>query len=74
MDIKEQIEKVIQTLTNDAALKDKFTKDPVAAVKSVLGAALPDDILDKVVSGVKAKISVDQLSDAADALGKLFHK
>jgi len=73
MDIKEQIEKMLQSVTKDTAAKDRFLKDPIAAVKSVLG-TLPDDVVEKVVASVKAKLSADQLSDAADALGKLFKK
>ncbi len=74
MDIKEQIEKVISLLTKDEALKGKFTKDPMGTVKELLGCAIDDDLLKKIVSGVKAKVSSDKLSDAAGAIGKLFSK
>ncbi len=74
MDVKEQIEKMLASVTKDAALKDKFLKDPVAVVKSVLGSALPADAIDQIVAGVKAKLSADDLADAAGAIGKLFGK
>ena len=73
MDIKAQIEKVVQDITKDPALKEKFLKDPAAVVKSVTG-AIPQDALDGIIAGVKAKLSADKLSDAAGALGKLFNK
>ena len=33
---------------------------------------LPDDVMEKVVDGVKAKVSVDKLSGALGSLKKLF--
>lgn len=74
MDIKEQIEKMLSSVTKDAKLKEKFLKDPAGTVKNVLGSALSEDIIEKVVAGVKAKLSADAVSDAAGALGKLFGK
>ena len=72
MDIKEQIEKLARTILNDEALKAKFAKEPVQAVEQVLGVDLPDDVIEKIIVGVKAKISADQISDAANFLKKLF--
>ena len=50
----------------------QFQKNPIQAVESVLGVDLPDDVISKIVDGVKAKISVDKVSGAVDALKKLF--
>lgn len=72
MDIKEQIKKVVDKVTKDEKLMKQFQTDPVKAVESVLGVDLPDDIVKKIVDGVKAKISVDKVSGAVDALKKLF--
>ncbi len=72
MDIKEQISKVVEKVTKDEALKAQFQKEPVKAVEKVLGVDLPDDVVEKIVQGVKGKISVDKLSGAADAIKKLF--
>ncbi len=74
MDIKEQIEKLVAEITKDGGLKDKFLKDPVATVKAKLGDKVPADAIDKIVSGVKAKISGDKIKDAVGGLGKLFGK
>ena len=38
----------------------------------MLGVDLPDEIVEKIIDGVKAKITVDQISDAASFLKKLF--
>ncbi len=72
MDIKEQISKVVEKVTKDEALRAQFQKEPVKAVEKVLGVDLPDDVVEKIVQGVKGKISVDKLSGAADAIKKLF--
>ena len=72
MDIKEQIEKIVDKIKDDDALKAQFKKDPIKAVEKLLGVDLPDDLVEKVVAGVKAKLSLDDLSDAAGFLKKLF--
>ena len=72
MDIKEQIEKIAEKLQKDKALQAQFQKDPVKAVEKLLGVDLTDDVIEKVVAGVKAKLSLNDLSSAVDALKKLF--
>lgn len=72
MDIKEKIEEAVKRITSDKALLEKFKKDPIKAVESIIGVDLPDDVMKKVVDGVKAKISVDKLGGIADKLKKLF--
>ena len=71
---------------DDKGLMDKFRKDPVATVEKLLGIDLPNDQLEKLVDGVKAKIKLEQLEDKFDdlddkledklsgALGGLFGK
>ena len=71
-DIKDQITKVVDKVTKDEKLMDQFKKDPVKAVESVLGVDLPDDVVKKVVDGVKAKISVDKLGGIAGTIKNLF--
>lgn len=71
-DIKQQITQVVEKITKDEKLKEQFMKDPVKAVESVLGIDLPDDVINKVVDGVKAKITVGKLGEIADNLKKLF--
>ena len=72
MDIKELIEKAVDRIKDDEALQAQFKKDPIKAIEKLLGVDLPDDIMEKVVAGVKAKISIDDLSDAVNLLKKLF--
>lgn len=73
MDIKEQITGMVEKVTSDKELMELFKKDPVKAVEKVLGVDLPDDVVEKVVSGVKAKMTADKASDALDAIKGLFN-
>lgn len=72
MDIKEQINKIVEAVTKDDDLKNQFAKDPVKAVEKVIGVDLPDDVIKKVIDGVKGKITLDKVSDVADSIKKLF--
>ena len=72
MDIKEKITEAVEKITKDKALQQQFKDEPVKALEKVLGVDLPDDIMEQVIAGVKAKLTADKLSDAADALKKLF--
>lgn len=74
MDIKEKIEELVKKLTSDKKLLEKFEKNPVKVVEELLGVDLPDDMINKIIDGVKAKISLDKVGDALGALGGLFGK
>lgn len=74
MDIKEKIEKVVQKLQSDKNLMDKFQKNPMKVIEELLGVDLPDDLVNQIVDGVKAKIKLDKVGDALGALGGLFGK
>ena len=43
-------------------------------MEELVGIDLPDELIEKVVDGVKAKIAMDKVSDALGALGGLFGK
>ena len=63
MDIKAKIEEIVKKVQSDPAFAEKFKKDPVTAVEGVLGVDLPNDAVNKIIDGVKAKISVDGVKD-----------
>ena len=71
MDIKAKIEELTDKIKNDKDLQKKFQDDPISAVESLLGVDLPNDQVEKIVDGVKAKISLDSIGDK---LGGLFGK
>ena len=72
MDIKEKISEVVERITSDKALMAKFKDDPIGAVEDILGIDLPDDLMEKIVDGVKGKITLDKAKDALEGLKKLF--
>lgn len=71
MDIKKKIEELVGKIKSDKNLMAKFQKDPIATVEGLLGVDLPNDQIEKLVDGIKAKISLDKLGSG---LGKLFGK
>lgn len=72
MDIKEQITQVIERVAKDDGLRNEFQKDPIKAVEQVLGVDLPDEAIEKIIQGVKAKLTADKVAGAVDSLKKLF--
>lgn len=74
MDVKEQVKNAVEKITKDKELREQFQKDPVKALESVLGVDLPDDMIEQVVSGVKAKLTADKVSDTVDALKGFLKK
>lgn len=78
MDIKAKIEEVVNKVKSDDQFAAKFKKEPVKAVEQVLGIDLPDETVEKVIDGVKAKVNLDsigdKLEDLGDKLGGLFGK
>lgn len=72
MDIKAKISEMAEKIGKDKDFKEQFQKDPVKAVEGVAGVDLPDDVIEKIVDGVKAKLSGDKLSKSMDSLKKLF--
>ncbi len=71
MDIKGKIDELVEKIKGDKDLGAKFQKDPVGAVESLLGVDLPNDQIEKVVDGIKAKLTLDAVGGK---LGGLFGK
>ena len=72
VDIKEKITELVNKIKNDEALQKQFKENPVKAVESLLGVDLPDEQIQKIVDGVKAKLTLDTAKGAVDKLKKLF--
>lgn len=70
-DIKAKIDEVVNKVKSDKDFAAKFQKEPVKAVEDVLGVDLPDDQINGIIDGVKAKVNFDGI---ADKLGGLFGK
>ena len=71
MDIKAKIEELVNKIKGDKNLLARFKSEPVKVIEELIGIDLPDDQIEKIADGVKAKISLDKLSGA---LGGLFGK
>lgn len=72
MDIKEQINKLVEKVKNEPETMALFKKEPIKAVEKVIGVDLPDDVIEKIVDGVKAKIKIDGAADVIGKIKKLF--
>ena len=71
MDIKEKVTEVVEKIKNDPELFAEFQKDPVKAVEKVVGIDLPDELIEKVVDGIK-KGDIKEGMDIGDIMKKLF--
>ena len=74
MDFKAKIEKAVKELLADKKLMEKFEKNPVAVIEDLVGIDLPDDQVNQLIEGIKAKISLDKVGDLLGGLGGLFKK
>ena len=72
MDIKAKIEQVVSKLMSDKALLNKFNQNPVAVIEQLVGVDLPDDLVNQLIDGIKAKITVEKVGNVLGGLGKLF--
>lgn len=69
MDIKAKIEELVEKIKSDKNLLAKFKSDPIAAVEGLIGIDLPNDQIEKIVAGIKAKLQIDDLGDAIEGIG-----
>ena len=63
---------LVEKIKADPQMLARFKDEPVAVVEGLLGMDLPDDMIMKVVEGVKAKIALDKAGDLLGGLKKLF--
>jgi len=69
MDIKAKIDEITAKIKSDPALLAKFKEEPVKTIEGIIGMDLPDDALNGLVAGVKAKLGG---GDLLGAVKKLF--
>ena len=74
MDIKAKIEEVVKKLTSDKNLMAKFERNPASVIEELIGVDLPDQQVNQLIEGIKAKIKLDQVGDVLNGIGKLFGK
>ena len=74
MDIKAKIEEIVKKLLSDKKLMEKFERNPASVIEELVGGDLPDQQVNQLVEGIKAKIKLDQVGDVLGGIGKLFGK
>ena len=74
MDIKAKIEEIVQKLLSDKNLMAKFDRNPAAVIEELIGIDLPNDQVNQLINGIKAKIKLDQVGDVLGGIGKLLGK
>ena len=71
LNIKEKAEQIVAKLRADDKLLEKFQANPAAVIEEYVGVDLPDDQVNALVEGIKAKLTADKLGNV---LGGLFRK
>ena len=81
MDIQKIINDAIAKLKADDQLLEKFKTNPTKVLEDPVGFDLPDDKINAVIEGIKAKLKLDDLAEKAEGimgalngLGGLFKK
>ena len=74
MDIKAKVEEILEKVKGDEGFLAKFKEDPVKAIEDLIGKDLPDEQINAIVSGVKAKLGLDDAMEIAGKLMGLFGK
>lgn len=75
MDIMDKVEEILKKVTADKGLKEKFEKEPVKVIESILGVDLPDEIVNKIIKTAMEKLNGgDLLDNVTDKIGDLFGK
>lgn len=73
-DLFNKVDEIVDKIQSNKTLMEKFQKDPVSALESIIGIDLPNDQIEKLIDAIKAKLTLDDIGDAIGALGKLFGK
>ncbi|MBQ8655027.1 MAG: hypothetical protein IJ507_08810 [Clostridia bacterium] len=74
MDLQKLISDVLDKLKNDKDLAARFDKDPTAVLEKLIGIDLPNDQLNAVIEGVKAKLKLDDVADKLGGVLNFFKK
>ncbi len=72
MDIKNEVTKIVDKIKNDKDFEKEFKADPEKAIEKAAGINIPDGMIDKVVTGVQAKLGAGKAADALGSLKKML--
>ena len=71
-DLKNQITTVVTKIQKDPNIAESFKTNPVKTVEDLIGVDLPDDKINAVIDGVKAKLTADTATGMIDKIKGLF--
>ena len=74
MDIRGKIQQAAAKLMKDKSLRKKFDTDPAAVIEELIGVDLPDEIVNQIIAGVRAKLAQDKLGCMLSGLGEILSK
>ena len=69
MDIMAKIEEIVNKIKADPKMLQKFNYNPTETLESLIGIDLPDDQINQLVEGIKAKLTMEKVGNV---LGGLF--
>lgn len=72
MDIQKKIEEVVNKIKADKDILVKFQANPIPTIESIIGVDLPDEQLKPLVDGVKAKLTVSDITSKLGDLGNML--
>ena len=74
--LPEKIQEVVTKVSSDKTLLEQFQKEPVKVVEKIVGVDLPDDVVNQIINGVKAKLATDKaagvVNDVTGAIKKFL--
>ena len=73
-EIKANIEKAAVKIMKDKNLRKKFDTNPAAVIEELIEVDLPDEIVNQIVAGIRAKLATDKLGCMLSGLGEIFSK
>jgi len=74
MDIQKIITEAVKALSENEELLKAFDKNPAKTIEKIIGFDLPDDKVNAIVVGIKAKLGLDDVMDVAGKLLGMFGK
>ncbi len=71
-DVKAKVEELVGKVQKDPATLKDFQDDPIKTVEKLMGVDLPDEQLQPLVAGIKAKLAAADLGGKLEGLKNLF--
>ncbi|MFC3798835.1 hypothetical protein [Cohnella sp. GCM10012308] len=72
MNMKHKVEEIVSRVKSDKDFSEKFKKNPAAAIETVTGVNLPDDQVNAMIAGVRAKLTTEKAGELIGSFKKLF--